>query len=112
MTVIKILSLNQSNLKWPGQNSESEAATVTFYQGVFALLLRVGFIFIQIGCIPCEDVNVLLMQNVVDIFVTLISFGGLGFMIAHGKHTFWNVAGYGSWISSEDALLNEAVRGN
>lgn len=111
MTIITIQSSNGSVLVWPKRYSETETATVTFYQGIFALLLRVGFIFIQIGCIPTDNVYLLLMQNVLDIFVTLASFGLLGFMFAFGKESFWGVFGYGSWIASENALLNEGVRG-
>lgn len=111
MTIIKIESSNESILIWPDEDSQSQAATVTFYQGIFALLLRVGFIFIQIGCIPSENIYLIIMQNVLDIFVCLLSFGLLGFMLAYGKNSFWGVFGYGSWISSETTLLNEGVRG-
>lgn len=111
MTTVKMQSSNGSFFVWPEKNSESETATLTFYQGIFALLLRVGFIFIQIGCIPTERVYLMLMQNILDIFVTLPSFGLLGFMIAYGKKSFKGIIGYGSWISSEDAPLNEGVRG-
>lgn len=111
MTTIKIQSSNQSILVWPDRYSESETATVTFYQGIFALLLRVGFLFVQIGCVPTENINVILMQNVLDMFVTLSSFGILGFVFAYGKKSFFGVIGYGSWISSKNATLNEGVRG-
>lgn len=111
MTTVNIESSNESILVWPDKYSESETATVTFYQGIFALLLRVGFLFVQIGCVSTESVNVILMQNVLDIFVTLSSFGLLGFVFAYGKKSCLGVIGYGSWISSKNAPLNEGVRG-
>lgn len=111
MTIVEIRYSNETILIWPDGSLESEAATVTFYQGIFALLLRVGFIFVQVGCIPTVNVYHLLMQNVLDIFVTLASFGLLGFMFAYGKESLWGAIGYGSWISSQNAPLNEGVRG-
>lgn len=111
MTVKLFSSKEESVLVWPDWEIESETATVTFYQGIFAFLLRLGFIFIQIGCIPTEDIYLVLVQNVLDIFVTLSSFGLLGFMFAYGKETCWGIVGYGSWIASEGAPLNEGVHG-
>lgn len=102
---------NESFLIWRNATEESETATASFYQGILALLLRAGLVFIQTGSIPTDSVPVMLMQNVLDIFVTSASFGLPGFMVAYGKTSFWGVLGYGSWISSEGAVLNEAVRG-
>lgn len=105
------INTQTSNQIWPEKYSESETATVSFYQGIFSLLMRIGFIFIQIGCVSTESLYLILMQNVLDMFVSIASFGLLGFMFAFSKESAWEVIGYGSWISSENAPLNEGVRG-
>lgn len=111
MTIVNVHLSNQTILKWPDKNSESETATITFYQGVLALLLRLGFLCIQIGCIPTENIYIILMQNLLDIFIALSSFGLLGFIFAYGKESLGGIIGYGSWISSKNASLTEGVRG-
>lgn len=76
-----------------------------------ALLLRAGFVLIQIGCVPTDNVCIILLQNIVDLIVACLSFGLLGFQFAYGKNSAHRALGYGSWISSEYAELDNGVHG-
>lgn len=75
------------------------------------LLLRVGSILVQIGCIPTENVYVILQNNVIDIAVALISFGLVGFILASGGDAASGAIGTKGWIASDSANLDSAIVG-
>lgn len=75
------------------------------------LLLRAGYILIQIGSIPVENVYIILLNNLVDIAVTVCSFALLGYMLAFGKDTVKGYVGYNSWIGSSDFDYDNAIFG-
>ncbi|XP_025830136.1 ammonium transporter 2-like [Agrilus planipennis] len=78
---------------------ETFGKTQNVFQVFSALILRGGFILIQLGSIPTEDISTILMQNVVDVAVSLLSFISIGFIFAFGDKSKTGVVGYGSWIS-------------
>lgn len=75
------------------------------------LLLRAGYILVQIGSIPTENVYVILLHNLVDIAVSVASFGLIGFTLAYGHDTFSGLVGYKLWIVSDSIDLDEALFG-
>lgn len=75
------------------------------------LLLRAGYLLIQIGSIPTENVYVILLHNVVDIAVSVASFGLVGFMLAYGNDTFNGLVGYNTWIVSNSVDHDEIALG-
>lgn len=58
---------------------------------------------IQLGCIPTENVYLILLHNVVDLTVSITAYGLLGYIIAYGNDMFNGILGFGLWINSEDA---------
>lgn len=76
-----------------------------------ALLLRAGYLLIQLGSVPTENVYVILLQNIVDIAVCLAMFGFLGYIFAYGTDAFIGFIGWYVWIGSPKADLDAALVG-
>ncbi|KAF5294080.1 hypothetical protein FQA39_LY13554 [Lamprigera yunnana] len=75
------------------------------------LLLRAGFVLIQLGSIPSANVYVILYQNVVNIATTIASFGSIGYTIAFGED-LKGVIGYNKWfIYANSSDINNAIVG-
>lgn len=75
------------------------------------LLLRGGYVLIQFGSIPTENVYFILLHNVVDISVSVAAFGLVGFSIAFGQDKLNGTIGYGEWIGSEEADYDSFIMG-
>lgn len=73
---------------------------------LLVLLLRIGFILIQMGSIPTQNVCNILFQNIIDIGVSITSYGFLGFMLNFGAKSLEGVVGHGSWIDSDMNLIS------
>lgn len=76
------------------------------------MLLRAGYVLIQLGSIPTENVYVVLLQNVVDIGVSMLSFGLLGYMLAFGPTQYNGLFGYKTWIGAMEIDTEGAIAGN
>lgn len=55
----------------------------------------------QIGSIPTENAHRILFQNILDIGVSLTSYGFLGFTLNFGSKSLEGVLGYGAWIDHD-----------
>lgn len=66
---------------------------------------------VQIGCIPTENVYIILQNNVIDVAVTLLSFGLVGFILACGVDTLSGAVGTKVWIASDSANIDDALVG-
>lgn len=75
------------------------------------LLLRAGYILVQIGSIPTENVYVIVLHNIVDIAVSVASFGLIGFTLAYGQDAGMGLIGYKPWILYDSVDLDDAVFG-
>lgn len=67
----------------------------------------------QIGSIPTEDVPRILLQNILDIAISLVSYGFIGFQLNFGSNSLEGIVGYGAWIDSgiKDVSLHQAGYG-
>lgn len=52
-----------------------------------ALVSRVGFIFIEVGSIPVENVYTIVLYNLFEISVGILLYGLVGNLIAFRRHT-------------------------
>lgn len=54
-----------------------------------------------------------MLQNLVDIAVSLISYGLIGFALNHGSKSLEGIVGYGAWIDSDikEVSLHQAGYG-
>lgn len=59
-----------------------------------AILSRIGFILVQIGCVPVEDIYILVLENLLDFLTVLLTYGFLGHYIAYGQEEFLNILHY------------------
>lgn len=81
----------------------------TYFRGSFALLLRAGFIFIQIASIPTSNVYVLLFYNFVDLVCTTTAYGIIGYTLSYvGPNP---PAINNSWILSSETDMDQFVFG-
>lgn len=80
------------------------------FQITLTILLRVGFLLVQIGSVPVGNVNLILLQNIVD-FCTVTAVSILiGFVVAFGGDMA-GIIGEGIWIGDSKANVNEALVG-
>lgn len=81
--------------------------------GYFAvLLLRGGFILVQVGSIPVENAYMIIFRNIIEIAVTIFSYGFIGFYLSFGKKSFHGIINYDGYIGNIDADLSAAALGN
>lgn len=78
---------------------------------LLALLLRAGFVFIQLGSIPIENVYLILLQNIVDISVSTASYGLLGYFLSFSSDSFYGLIGNSTWLTSANANYDNAIIG-
>ncbi|XP_072753897.1 signal sequence receptor beta [Anoplolepis gracilipes] len=77
---------------------------------VLTVLLRVGFVLVQIGSIPINNVNLILLQNVVDLCCVTVMYFLTGFLIAYNGDVA-GLIGKGYWIGDPTIDKNEAIIG-
>lgn len=85
-----------------------EVSSTAIFRIILTILLRVGFLLVQIGSVPVGNVNLILLQNIVDFCaVTMVSILA-GFVVAFNGdiHGF---LGEGVWIGDIKANINEAL---
>uniref|UniRef100_A0AAR5P1X6 Ammonium transporter AmtB-like domain-containing protein n=1 Tax=Dendroctonus ponderosae TaxID=77166 RepID=A0AAR5P1X6_DENPD len=75
------------------------------------LLLRGGFILVQVGSIPVENAYMIIFRNIIEIAVTIFSYGFIGFYLSFGKKSFHGIINYDGYIGNKDADLSAAALG-
>lgn len=73
--------------------------------------MRAGFVLVQLGSIPSENVFAILSHNVLDVSICILSFTFVGFMFAYGDRSLGGVLAYGQWIGSNDVNFEHATHG-
>ncbi|KAK0182612.1 hypothetical protein PV327_000732 [Microctonus hyperodae] len=74
------------------------------------ILLRIGFLLIQIGSVPITNVNLILLQNILDFCWVNIVFILLGTVIAYTGDTS-GIIGRGYWVGHESTDKEEIMIG-
>lgn len=77
---------------------------------VLTVLLRIGFVLVQIGSVPVNNVNLILLQNVVDLCCVTVMYFLTGFLIAYNGDVA-GLIGAGHWIGDPTIDRNEAIVG-
>lgn len=77
---------------------------------VLVILLRIGFVFVQIGSVPVNNVNLILLQNLVDLCSVTIMYLLVGFIIAYNGDLA-GLIGKGYWIGDPTIDKVEAMVG-
>lgn len=77
---------------------------------VLVILTRVGFVLVQIGSVPVNNVNLILLQNVVDLCCVTVMYFLTGFLIAYNSDTA-GLIGQGHWIGDPTIDKDEAIAG-
>ncbi|CAG9767528.1 unnamed protein product [Ceutorhynchus assimilis] len=75
------------------------------------LLLRIGFILVQVGSIPVENAFMIIFRNILEIAVVIFSYGFMGFYLSFGKKSFYGIINYDGYIGDKDADLSSAALG-
>ncbi|XP_060536124.1 putative ammonium transporter 1 [Cylas formicarius] len=86
------------------KRNEESFGTVTC-----VLLLRIGFLLVQMGSIPIENVYVIVFHNVVEIAVAILSYGFAGYQLSFGDRTFYGFVSYGGGLVGTDNLNDAPV---
>lgn len=77
---------------------------------VLTILLRIGFVLLQIGSVPVNNVNLILLQNTIDLCCVTVMYFLTGFLVAYnGDGT--GLIGAGHWIGDPAIDRNEAIVG-
>ncbi|XP_012261226.2 putative ammonium transporter 1 [Athalia rosae] len=106
--VLRDRSLFQRSENSTGKSLDPVSAA--FFRITLTILLRVGFLLVQIGSFPVGNVNLILLQNVVDFCAVTVAHILLGFVVAFSGDIA-GVIGEGIWIGDGKANLNEAMMG-
>lgn len=77
---------------------------------VLTILLRVGFVLIQIGSVPVNNVNLILLQNMIDLCCVTVMYFLTGFLVAYNGDIA-GLIGAGHWIGDPSIDKNEAIIG-
>lgn len=77
---------------------------------VLAILLRIGFVLVQIGSVPVNNVNLILLQNLVDFSCVTVMYFLTGFLVAYNGDVAGLIGG-GYWIGDPTIDRNEAIVG-
>lgn len=94
-----VTAFTPAHLHW---NSLTRLALVT--------LLRVGFVLVQIGSVPINNVNLILLQNVIDLCCVTVAYLSIGFTVAYNGDLA-GLIGEGRWIGDSTIDVNEAIVG-
>ncbi|CAG9856004.1 unnamed protein product [Phyllotreta striolata] len=68
----------------------------TFLRIGLVLLSRMGFMLVQIGTIPIQNVYRIVFFNVFEIGLAIISYVTIGYMFTYGEHSLAGILGYTS----------------
>ncbi|XP_023022420.1 ammonium transporter 2 [Leptinotarsa decemlineata] len=79
--------------------------TTTFLRIIFVLISRIGFILIQLGSIPVENVYRIIFYNFFEIANVILSYILIGFVFSFGRLSLKGWIGYSSSFSNS---LDEA----
>ncbi|XP_015605930.1 ammonium transporter 1 member 1-like [Cephus cinctus] len=79
-------------------------------RGVLSIVLRLGMLLVQLGSIPMNNVNLILLQNLLDVTVVSVVYLLLGFALAFNGDTAGLIGG-DFWIWSSEANEEEAFLG-
>ncbi|XP_072401199.1 putative ammonium transporter 1 [Diabrotica undecimpunctata] len=71
----------------------------SFLRIILVLLCRLGFVLVQLGTIPVENVYRITFYNIFEIGNTILSYLLLGYMISFGKSSFNGWVGYSNDFS-------------
>lgn len=77
---------------------------------VLTILLRIGFVLVQVGSVPVNNVNLILLQNTVDLCCVTVMYFLTGFLIAYNGDVA-GLIGAGHWIGDPAIDKNEAIVG-
>ncbi|XP_011862663.1 PREDICTED: ammonium transporter 1 member 3-like [Vollenhovia emeryi] len=77
---------------------------------VLTVLLRIGFVLVQVGSVPVNDVNLILVQNTVDLCCATVMYFLTGFLVAYNGDV-GGLIGSGRWIGDPAIDRNEAIAG-
>lgn len=77
---------------------------------VLTVLLRIGFVLVQIGSVPINNVNLILLQNTVDLCCVTVMYFLTGFLVAYNGDVA-GLIGAGHWIGDPTIDKNEAIMG-
>lgn len=77
---------------------------------VLTILLRIGFLLVQIGSVPVTNVNLIMLQNVVDFSCVTLAYVLAGFVIAY-TGDLNGLMGEGHWIGHASTDKEEAIIG-
>ncbi|XP_034941059.1 ammonium transporter 1 member 1-like [Chelonus insularis] len=83
---------------------------ITLVRVILVILLRVGFVLIQIGSIPTSNVNLILSQNIIDLCWVSIVFIFLGSVFAY-TGDLGSTMGKFYWIGHKDVNKEEVIIG-
>ncbi|KAF5303043.1 hypothetical protein FQR65_LT08372 [Abscondita terminalis] len=73
-----------------------------FLNTCLVLLVRSGFVLVQLSSIPSLNVFVIIYQNVLDVALSIATFGSLGCVIAFGDDLI-GIVGYKKWLPFNNA---------
>lgn len=77
---------------------------------VLVILARIGFVLVQIGSVPVNNVNLILLQNVVDLCCVTVMYFLTGFLLAYNGDLA-GLIGEGRWIGDPTIDKDEAIAG-
>lgn len=77
---------------------------------VLTVLLRIGFALVQIGSVPVDNVNLMLLQNAIDLCCVTVMYFLTGFLVAFNGDVV-GLIGAGRWIGDPTIDRNEAIAG-
>lgn len=75
---------------------------------VVTILLRIGFVVVQVGNVPIDNVNLILLQNAIDLCCITVIYFLMGFLVAYNSA---GLIGAGYWIGDPTIDKNEAIVG-
>ncbi|KAJ8982071.1 hypothetical protein NQ317_001480 [Molorchus minor] len=85
-----------------------EKVTEKYLKNEAAMILRIGFVLMQIGSIPVENIYKIIYHNVVDIAVAMVSFSTLGILFSFGSKSTGAIAYWDDWNKATDFSGNAA----
>lgn len=75
------------------------------------LLLRIGFILVQVGSIPVENAFIIIFRNIIEMATAIFSYGFIGYYLSFGQKSFYGVVNYEGFMGDKNADLSSAALG-
>ncbi|XP_066155996.1 ammonium transporter 2-like [Euwallacea fornicatus] len=97
--------LVNNNDIWAGDSTTSVVRIVC------AVLLRIGFVLIQMGNIPAENAYTTIFRNIFEMATSVAAYGFLGYYFSFGKKTIYGFLNYGGHVGGQNAELSFAALG-